>query len=216
MRLLAILASLIAFVAVPSIASAADYFDMYPGKVIFDAICTDLYDTPAVTVTTDITTGANWDTYSEAINPDLNLNDDVQTSGTPDGWCDSQPWIIKGDFTFAADEDMFIGPIRYPTEGLYWNVDVDAVVTDWDARVYILTPWGAGNALDTWANIPVIAAAGINLWFWGPAPLDNWDNTTLLAAGSGPVPGATLYLFVGCDGIGDCDFSLATYSARRP
>lgn len=85
-------------------------------RALFENGCTDSFNVPATTVGVDVRTLTNWDTMAEAINPDKNINDAVQTSGSADGWCDSYPWVIKGSVTGAGL--VYIGPLKtFPYQG---------------------------------------------------------------------------------------------------
>lgn len=91
-------------------------------RLIVDVTCTDSFNTPATTVNVDVRTLTNVDTMAEAVNPDRNINDAVQTSGSADGWCDSQPWVMKGAHTGTGT--IFFGPLKnVPYQGflLNWN-----------------------------------------------------------------------------------------------
>jgi hypothetical protein len=96
-------------------------------RVIFDRSCTDTFNVPATTVNVNVATIANWDTLAEAVNPDRNVLDAVQTSGSADGWCDSRPWIIKGTFAPGGATQVYVGPIQnFPKQGvhMFWNAQL--------------------------------------------------------------------------------------------
>lgn len=131
LRTAAVVASLI-FLAGPSFGAtdtkrpvgglSADGFRLDRARIWFDSGCTDSFNTPATTVNVNLTTIANWNSMATAVNPDRNVNDATQTSGSADGWCDSSPWIMKGSLTGAGT--VYIGPFKtIPYQGflLEWN-----------------------------------------------------------------------------------------------
>lgn len=131
LRAVAVVASLV-FLAAPVIHAATDTKRPGPkdayglrldrGRILFDVGCTDAFNTPATTVNVNLTTLGNWGTMDTAVNPDRNINDAVQTSGSADGWCDSSPWIMKGALTGAGT--VYLGPLKnIPPQGfmLEWN-----------------------------------------------------------------------------------------------
>lgn len=104
--------------------------DMTRPRVWVDQTCTDTFNVPATTTNVSLTTVANWDTMEEAINPDKNIGDAVQTSGSADGWCDTTPWVIKGTFTMGASQNLFFGPLlNIPKQGFLIDYDFDAAIT---------------------------------------------------------------------------------------
>lgn len=111
--------------------------DVSRPRVWIDQTCTDSFNVPNTTWATrtgltNLTTVANWDTIVEAVNPDQNIGDSVQASGTADGWCDAQPWVIKGTFTMGASQTLWLGPfMNIPRGGFYMNYDFDAIVTNY-------------------------------------------------------------------------------------
>ena len=96
-----------------------------------DRDCTDIYNVPATTDGTVLTTLTNWDTMAEAVNPDANLDDAVQTSGSADGWCDSEPWKIKGAYTSGASSSVFVGPLIVDGNGFFLTWYFPTIVTSY-------------------------------------------------------------------------------------
>lgn len=106
--------------------------DMSRARVWVDQTCTDSFSVPATTVNVNLTTVGNWDAMNEAINPDKNIGNAVQTSGSADGWCDSTPWVIRGTFTMGASQNLFLGPFRnIPKQGFNLVWDFDAIITNY-------------------------------------------------------------------------------------
>lgn len=111
--------------------------DMTRARVWADQTCTDTFNVPNTTWATrtglaSLTTVANWDTMEEAVNPDENIGNAVQISGTADGWCDSTPWVIKGSFSMGASQSLFLGPfLNTPKQGFILAYDFDAIVTNY-------------------------------------------------------------------------------------
>ena len=106
--------------------------DLTRARVWVDQTCTDAFNTPATTTNINLTTVANWDTVLEPINPDKNIGDAVQTSGSADGWCDTTPWVIKGTFTMGASQTLWLGPFyNVPKQGFVMNWDFDAIITNY-------------------------------------------------------------------------------------
>lgn len=107
---------------------SSDGLRMNRTRILFDSGCTDSFNTPATTVNVNLTNLANWNSMATAVNPDRNINDATQTSGSADGWCDSAPWIIKGTTT-SGNNTVYLGPFKsIPNAGfmLEWNFSAAA------------------------------------------------------------------------------------------
>lgn len=214
---------LLALVLVAAFASPALADATSPGtrldrpRLLFDAGCTDSFDVPAVTVTTDILVETNWDTIAEAVNPDQNLGDAVQTSGSADGWCDATPWVISGTRITAGDEDLYIGPLILPRGGVYGNLRVGGTPGLDIVPVFRFNPPWSSPSTDIHSSITPIAAASTVLWYYGPDDDDNWTNSNMVAAASAPFGGGqSMYLHVNIDGAATWVFDLAWYPVVLP
>ncbi|MEE8386107.1 MAG: hypothetical protein V3S01_09335 [Dehalococcoidia bacterium] len=148
-----LIALLIAFL-LPGAALAGPAQSTYRGQDTWewlDPDCTDTNDTPAATTAVDLTTLTTWDTLAEAVNPWLNRNDAVQSSGSADGFCDGEPWKIAGDITTTTEHQYFyVGPIQLPAEGVYLYTQSDAMQDGWAVSMELLSEWG--DAIPFWTT----------------------------------------------------------------
>lgn len=155
-RSAAVLASLI-FLTAPALAAfdssgiraskSPSGMDLTRPRVWVDQTCTDSFNTPATTTNVNLTTVANWDTMLEAINPDKNIGDAVQTGGAADGWCDTTPWVIKGTFTMGATQVLWFGPFsNIPKQGFNLIWDFDAIITNYQWFFSYTTGINSGTA----------------------------------------------------------------------
>lgn len=216
-----ILSIALLLVASPAFAQSGAY-DLTKVTVIAtdDSDCVDLYDEPATTSGVDLTTTNNWDTQAEAVNPGLNVNDAVQTSGSPDGWCDSAPWIIDATgIVLAADEDLYIGPVIWPGQGAYVNFHVGTLTgTNIALRWGIDSPYGYAPfgpvPTDTVFSGSAITSAGQLLYYVGP---DTESSSQVTSIDSGPIPTGGLYIRIDMNGAGTFAFDLGVAPAKiRP
>lgn len=194
----AVLASLVFLMvaASPSVAVEKLIFDR--SQTLFDSDCTDTFSVPATTVNVNLTTTTNWDTFAEAVNPALNKDDAAQTSGSADGWCDATPWIMKGTFTIAADEELYIGPFGVPPTGFYLFWDFSSIGTTYSFDLGYKTPWAA-----VWDDFMLFADSTVTspiFAYYGPT-----DNNLSVSVDPsfGPFPsGLDYYLFIDLNGVG--------------
>lgn len=177
-----------------------------------DSGCTDSFNVPATTDGTDLTDPTAWDSMAEAINPAANVDDAVQTSGVADGWCDDTPWQWTGIVTIAGDEELYIGPVSFPTPGLFWFIDVDTIVTDYNIKLNVNAPWSATLARPI-AQSGAVTALAIQSGYFGPTPE---GTTQLVGADQSALPaGVNYYIVFDIDGAGAWDLgNFATAPAR--
>lgn len=214
-----ILSIVMLLVASPAFAQSGVY-DLTKVTVIAtdDSDCVDLYDEPATTSGVDLTTTSNWDTQAEAVNPGLNVRDAVQTSGSPDGWCDSAPWIIDATgIVLAGDEDLYIGPVLWPSQGAYVNFQVGTITgTNIALRWMIDSPYGytpfGPLPTDTLFSGTTITTASQLLYYVGP---DAEGSSQVTGMDYGPIPTGGLYLRIDMNGAGTFAFDLGVDPARK-
>lgn len=167
LRVAAIVASFL-FVALPVHAAPGDLgFDLTKPRILFETACTDSNDTPATTVNIDLTNTDNWDTVQEAINPDRNLRDAVQVSGSADGWCDAKPWVVKGLFNVTTAQDMWFGPIHVNPSGVYISTNMNNIGTNW-AWLMDFVPGWPGATADSLMFHAVSTSTANTLVLFGP------------------------------------------------
>lgn len=206
----AILTTFVLVSAAPALAGpGSSGLDLSVPRLIFDQDCTDLYDVPATTVNVDLTTTANWDTVEEAINPDLNKHDAPQTSGSPDGWCDSTPVVIKGSLTIGAVEDLWIGPLRAPGQGFYQQYKFDTVVTNYSTDYMIQTLWDPG-VTRAFALSADGSSTAVVTQLVGPGTEVSSQIGTFETA---PLPRTDIYLVIDLNGAGAWAFNFGTIPA---
>lgn len=118
------------FVLVFFSASAAFGADTnkYPTTLI-DGTCTDDYDTPAHSSPPPVVLGG------------FIVSPSPQTTGSADGYCDNDSYIVAG----AIAADLVVGPFSLPigAKGLIWLIDVDAISgggTDANFSISVLKP----------------------------------------------------------------------------
>lgn len=194
----AFVTSLVLLLAAPAWA-APDYFDLYVSKRLFDSDCTDSFNVPA-TVTGSILDTNDWDTPAEAINPDLNRRVGVQTSGSADGWCDSDPTLAKGTISVAgAAEALYFGPVNMPPQGLLlpWNFSTVVTNYSWD---FIYTPLWDTTFARNYMSMTNITTTGALQMLVGPL---TETSAQISASDAAPIPsGVPLYLRVDLVGTG--------------
>lgn len=105
-----------------------------------------------------------FDTIGEAIDPSLNYGYGPQTSGSADGWCDSHPWVLEGDMTFAATEQVFFGPLVTDLPGFLIATNAVTVGgTNYSVNIYMESSWAA-DGLIALATTTAATGTGNNLW----------------------------------------------------
>ncbi|NIR35994.1 MAG: hypothetical protein GWN07_08330 [Actinobacteria bacterium] len=164
-RLLAAIAVLL--FATPALADLESETGRTKGTILFKTLmtsfnCTDSYDTPATTNTTSPLTLANLDTFPEALDFLANLNDAVQTSGSPDGWCDAKPYVTRTEWTPSGTETAFYGPIPVAADGIRHSWDFGSNPTNYEIA------WGIADPADPTAFLPV----------WDTGVLTDFNVTT--------------------------------------
>lgn len=193
--------------------------DLSHARVWVDVGCTDSFNVPNTTWATrtslaSLTTVANWDTMEEAVNPDENIGDAVQTSGSADGWCDATPWVIKGSFTMGASQNLFLGPfLNIPKQGFLIGHDFDTIVTNYSFWIGYRSGLGISGSTGVFqsyighsaatsltSNIAEVTPITASL---GSQYVANFDNAWF-------VQGRRQYLNIRTTGAGAFTFSMET------
>lgn len=211
MRFLYPLLSLALLLGLAAPAAALDLTDPL-GRLVFDSDCTDSFDTPAVSVTTDILTHTNWDSISEAIDPDANLGDATQTSGSADGWCDSTPWVISGAITTTASRDLYVGPVSIDGNGLMLSVRSNPNVTSYQT-IFMFDSADEG-VQDAYMSTGANTTTNPEVELFGP-----WEETggdVSDDAGNVPIPTAPLYLRFDLNGTGTFGVDWKAWPIKAP
>ena len=165
---------------------------------LFDSDCTDANDTPATTVNVAVNDLANWNTLGEAIDPSLNENDAVQTSGSADGWCDDAPYRIRGNWTTTGNQTVLIGPVRVPDSGFAVVQDWTSVGTDYSWDFSYQPPWAATTA--NWSQINDSTTTGDTVGLISPL---TETSGNIVSHGAANFPAGMLYyLKLDLDGAG--------------
>lgn len=194
------------------IATPAFALDLSRERVIFSVDCTDTNDVPATTVNIDVSDPNNYDSQSESIDPDRNLGDAVQTSGSSDGWCDATPWVIKGVIVAGSSEDLWIGPVSFAKAGVAVVWDFDAIGTSFSVDLTFRRP-GFLNTIQAAAFTDETSPfAGYMLL--GPHPVA--DSLATLAAVQPFMAGAEYFLRVDLNGAFTWQFAIGTYPLSNP
>lgn len=196
--------ALLAFV----LASPAQALDLSPGRQFFSATCTDTNDTPATTVNVDVSDLTNVDGFNEAVDPDLNLGDAAQTSGSADGWCDDTPWIIKADWTTAGNSGIYVGPLTgFSREGIFFLVEITAMTaTDYSFDLVFEVPWDATD-FHTWHKSADLTDTTGTQFIPLGAREDTSSGSEVTDWGVFP-SGLPIYLKFDMDGAGNFDFDV--------
>lgn len=205
LRLVAVVASIVSISSVALAEVSALRLDR--PRILFDSDCTDSYSVPATTVNLAVNTLTTWDSLVEAINPDRNRQDAVQTSGSADGWCDATPWIMKGSITTGADTNLWLGPFIAPDLGFFLSYQFSALATTYSFDVWYKLPWSTntGDILMSFADSNSTAALGVPYGPYDPtnSQLTGGDN---MAFPSGMV----FYLMLDLNGAGTFTFDAAS------
>lgn len=212
-----VLLALVLALAFPLTAGALDLAGDNGSRVLIDADCTDDYDTPATTVG-DITTVTTWDEPSEVIDPDDNLFDSRQTSGSSDGWCDDEPWVIYGVITTGTNETLFIGPVTYPRRysGFYYSWIMSVIGTSYSFDWMLVPPYvsnPANSDLDVLGQIGDTSGTAQNMYWVGQLFDEGTDQIAGHSFWPWPEGSATL-LRLDLNGAASWDLKFATVMGR--
>ena len=169
---------IMAALLVPAVSSAIDT-NRYPYTLI-DQTCTDANDSPA-------RPAVPLGTF------DGKLRATPQTSGSPDGYCDNDPWIVTG----ALTADTVFGPFALPegSSGFYMFVDATVVGTTWAWNIMAQVPFdGRTQSVDSLAQ----QSGSADLIFSFGADTGRSANNVVnspLGRGDGPVPNPFYLLY---------------------
>jgi hypothetical protein len=160
---------------------------------LLDADCTDSYDTPApFGDATVVSNENNWNTFAKAVDIMSNYSSAVQTSGSADGWCDATPWVINGSITMSSNEDLFLGPFRFPGSGVAYRSIFTSLAGSGAYDIIHMTQNSFNTSTTDIASLTTpINDTNASFWFWTP-----WAITT---AGDEPysvtpVPNQSIYI----------------------
>lgn len=166
----AVLVVLLALAAFPSWGSS---WSRYP-VVLIDSACTDSYDTPSAPTPPAMRLGNSLPIPTTA----------TQTAGSPDGYCDADPYVAAGQQTVDVEfGPFFIDKSRYTGIAAFFNVSAHSGTYTLGARVAdpydgTMVLIGQSSAIDTdglkvmTAGYPVADFAwnGVEYELTGPLP----------------------------------------------
>jgi hypothetical protein len=182
--------------------------------LLFDADCTDLYDTPNTTDGTDVSDENNWDTFAKAVDVMGNLGDATQISGSPDGWCDATPWAINGTIVMATDEDLYIGPFMLPADGIFVHSLFATVGTNYNFEWIFDNSWDTSQSDFVVPGTPTTATTSV-IQYFGPFSTVASDGTVVDSLGEHPILNTLVYLRLDLNGAATWAMNEAIYQTRK-
>lgn len=181
--------------------------------------CTDLYDTPVPPGGTDtggLGSTSSWNDVTEAYNLQANIGAPAQTSGSPDGLCDSEPWSIKGDITTGASQDLYIGPLNLPVDGGYLVSNYDTIGTNW-AFVLVIPDPVPDAATDVLELERQATSTSLNSVMVLIGPGGDYSPAAILDSEAAVWPEAPLYLVLDWNGAASwvADIAIIPFRSNR-
>lgn len=166
--------------------------------------CTDDYDTP-VPPSGPAHDGDQlfdeMDTFAEALDLWANWTAETQTSGSPDGICDAQPWSIYSRPLPAAGNpnELWVGPIYLPSDGVELLVNMTGITSvSRTVEFAVPAPWDPTLAITWWQYE---SAVNPTLWEGSLGPTPYVTSTSEFDDYRSPIPSGPVYIRVISTGV---------------